>query len=284
MRKAVSTLIHHFKTLQNINRLELNKNLKNSIKRTYWWAIILKRIDLRKKSVNVAGYKVSFLSNWAFQYLFKEIFIDQEYHFITTNKCPLIIDCGSNIGMSILYFKLIYPSSRIIAFEPDLNSFLCLKKNIEQNNLQDVVVYNKAVSDSEGSIAFYFNSENPGALDMSIIQERMYKKIKEVDAVHLSRYISERVDFLKIDIEGAESDVIQELSNSGKLNYINQMVIEYHHHIVRDQDILSKILSILENGGFGYQISSQLERPLDHKIFQDIFIYAYQKNTTYLGK
>lgn len=58
------------------------------------------------------------------------------------------------------------------------------------------------------------------------------------------------------------------------------MVIEYHHHIVRDLDIFSKLLRILEDAGFGYQIESNLQRPLISKQFQDILIYAYQKKFT----
>ena len=243
------------------------------------WAIVLKRVDPTRKSVNVAGYKLNYLNYHVFQYLFHELFLDQEYYFATSNKSPLIIDCGSNIGMSILYFKLVYPNSRILGFEPGDDAFSCLEKNIRDNDLQSVEVNKKAVSGNEGKIDFYYDIENPGSLAMSTIQERMPKQKKEVDAVHLSKYITEEVEFLKMDVEGAELGVMQELDNSGKLKYIKQMAIEYHHHIVRDEDGLSALLRILENAGFGYQISSYLGRPFDHHQFQDILIYAYQKTS-----
>ena len=56
------------------------------------------------------------------------------------------------------------------------------------------------------------------------------------------------------------------------------MVIEYHHHIIKEDDVMSRMLKLLETAGFGYQIDSNLSRPLDQKQFQDILIYAYQKN------
>ena len=49
----------------------------------------------------------------------KDIFVRRIYHFESHRSDPLIIDCGSNIGLSILYFVSTYPSSRVIAFEPD---------------------------------------------------------------------------------------------------------------------------------------------------------------------
>lgn len=265
--------------LRSISRLDLDKNLKTKIRKTYLSAIILKRIDLKNKIVNVAGYKLSYLNHGSFEYLFREVFLSQEYHFITSNRNPLIIDCGSNIGMSTLYFKLMYPNSRIICFEPDETTFHCLQKNVEQNNLQFMEVNMKAVSDNEGKIEFYYDIENPGSLVMSTIQERMPRQKREVDAVHLSKYVNEEVDFLKIDVEGAELGVITELSNAGKLNHVKQMAIEYHHHIVKDDDVLSKMLIILENAGFGYQISSEFGRPFDQQMSQDILIYACQKAT-----
>lgn len=58
----------------------------------------------------------------------------------------------------------------------------------------------------------------------------------------------DEVDFLKIDIEGAELDVI---SGSKKLNRVKQMFIEYHSFIDAPQE-LSRLLSMLENSGFRY--------------------------------
>ena len=55
------------------------------------------------------------------------------------------------------------------------------------------------------------------------------------------------------------------------------MAIEYHHHMKPEDDNLSKILKILEENGFGYQVNTYLRPPLNKNEFQDILIYAYQK-------
>ena len=60
----------------------------------------------------------------------KDIFVQRIYHFESRRANPLILDCGSNIGLSLLYFASTYPQSRIIAFEPDPTIFPCLQENM----------------------------------------------------------------------------------------------------------------------------------------------------------
>ncbi len=267
-------------TLGTINKLALNKSFKNKIKKTYLWSIFLKQFDSRHKTVNVLGFQIKYCSYGNFVTLFKDIFVKAEYYFITQKPTPLIIDCGSNIGMSVLFFKIMYPDSEIIAFEPNEAAFSCLETNIGINKLQSVSLHKKALSKKEGRIDFYFDQSNPGSLAMSTFQERMPKQKQTVEAVCLSKFIDRQVDFLKMDVEGAEFGIIEELSKGNKLKYIKQMAIEYHHHIIKDEDRLSTTLKLLEDEGFGYQLEGHLGRPFNENKYQDIMIYAYRKNNS----
>ena len=56
------------------------------------------------------------------------------------------------------------------------------------------------------------------------------------------------------------------------------MVIEYHHHIAQDKDAFSRIIRLLEDEGFGYQIDGTQTRPLKAGQYQDLLIYAYRKD------
>jgi FkbM family methyltransferase len=280
MKRLIFSIVSLAETLRQISHLQIEDELKIKIRKTYLWAMLLRRFDPKNRIVNVAGHNMKYCTHVILLYLFNEIFINQEYLFNTESRCPFIIDCGSNIGMSVLYFKLIYPDSEIIAFEPDEDAFMCLKINVEMNDFDSVSINQKALSESEGEIDFYYDKKYPGSLLMSSIRERLPKSKRKVEAVRLSTYINKEVDFLKMDIEGAELSVIEELSNAGKLNYIKQMVIEYHHHIIREDDVLSRMLQLLENSGFGYQIGSSLSCPLNQKQFQDILIYAYHKENS----
>jgi len=74
----------------------------------------------------------------ALRHLFREIFIQQTYWFEADSYTPTIFDCGGNIGISVVYFKMLYPRARVVVFEPDPGAFPLLQKNIEKNALADV--------------------------------------------------------------------------------------------------------------------------------------------------
>lgn len=227
---------------------------------------------------NLLGFRINCFTHSALIFLIDEIFVARSYYFKPLGESPLIIDVGSNIGVSVLFFKWLCPEARIIAFEPDSETFGLLKKNVEGNDLKDVRLYNMAVYDSEGTIPFYYDPDDPGQFGMSTMKERMPKASRTVQSTLLSSYIEEGVDFLKMDIEGAEIKVLGELSARNKLRNVKEMVIEYHHHVTPETDELSEMLAVLERNSFGYQVTSyHLTRPFQRGEFQDIHLYAYRK-------
>ncbi len=241
--------------------------------------ILLSEDNHKLRTMDLVNYKVSFFNYKTLHFLFQEIFLENGYYFSTNNNKPFIIDCGSNIGMSMLYFKKLYPHSRIMCFEPDPSTFKLLEMNKTQNNLNNVQLINKAVSNKNGTISFYSNGDNTGGLGMSTNEKRGGHHEQKIEATTLSQFITTTVDFLKMDIEGSETVVIQELAEQNKLHLIKQMIIEFHHHIPQnDTDDLSVILKTLEDNGFSYQIQSSARFPFRKNIYQDILIYAYQKN------
>ena len=177
----------------------------------------------------------------------------------------------------MIYFKLLYPNSKIIAFEPDDTAFSCLEYNIAANSLNSIVPHKTALSNREGSVDLYYDSDNPGGLCTSTKRERMANHKRVVPASLLSKHIDNCVDFLKMDVEGAELEILTELKDQSKLTFVKQMIIEYHHHIVKDADEFSRILAILEDTGFGYQIHNTVKWPMQREQYQDILIYAYSK-------
>ena len=83
----------------------------------------------------------------------KEIFIDEIYR-LKLEPDPFIIDCGANIGMSIIYVKQKYPSAEILAFEPDDSNFSLLEKNISSFGYSGVQLHRKAVWDTNTVLKF----------------------------------------------------------------------------------------------------------------------------------
>jgi FkbM family methyltransferase len=227
-------------------------------------------------NIRILDYYVKNNNFYEADMLFDEIFVYQQYFFITHVKKPFIIDCGSHIGFSILYFKALFPEAEILGFEPDPGNFKLLKENIEKNNLQNVTLLKNAVSDIDEKIQFYGGS----SATSSFLKERGGKEIIEIEAAKLSHYIDREVDFLKMDIEGAEKQVFEDLATEKKIKMIAQIVFEYHHHIKGNVDELSNILKLLEDNNFGYQFENMTvsrREPNKKERYEDILIYAYRK-------
>ncbi len=267
--------LNAIRACRRILRLPFPAELNRRIVRSFL-LIRLRRYDREARIADIAGYKVRFLSIDSLYYMFEQLFIEREYHFPAEGPHPFIVDCGSNIGLSILFFKTLYPGARVLGFEPDEQAYACLEWNISANGLNDVSVRKAALALREGKVRFFSDPERPGDLRMSSIAERLPGPSREVDAVRLSDHVHVPVDFLKIDVEGSELDVLKDLAQAGKLHFIRKMIIEYHHHIRPDENNLSELLALLEGGGFGYQISGSMPRPFAGAVFQDLLVYAYR--------
>jgi FkbM family methyltransferase len=214
------------------------------------------------------------------RYIKKSIFHDEEYKFVSENESPNIIDCGSHIGMSILYFKKIYPQAKILGFEPNPGNFKIVKKNIKINKLTNVKVINAAVSDKKGKNLFIISTEKnePWTWGDLLVESTWWrdgnnKQIK-VKTIKLSKYINTTIDMLKIDIEGMETKVIQEIEN--KLPLVKQMIIEVHDKFAQEKDDnLNTIKKILKKNNFTIKTISELKRKNKGRI---TLIKAINKN------
>jgi len=272
----IRKIIEILRTIKTINRQGVDKAFKKQVIRDYFRCVVFKNSTTGTHTLSLLGYNVSYCLYDAFTYVFTDIFINNEYFFTTNNTRPVIIDCGSNIGLSVLYFKHLYPQATVLAFEPDADAFACLETNVKQNNLSDVSLHNKAVSREAGTIRFSYNAERPGAIT-STTENTQATTFRDVEAVTLSDYITGTVDFMKMDIEGAETDVFHELHDSDKLKFIQQIILEYHHHLGSKMDRLSEILGILERENFGYWLQADDKHQADKTGPQLIMIHAYQK-------
>jgi FkbM family methyltransferase len=253
----------------------LRTYLKIEVKH-FFLAGLLKRPLTRE---SIFGYQIHFFDYHIFATLFEELYVAEVYYFSASSPEPLIVDCGSNIGLSVLYFKRLYPKSRVIAFEPDTATFKMLELNVKSNNLADVTLVNKALSDSVGSVPFYISPERPGLLVQSLRKENLSSsQVTSVETETLSTYLTEPVDFLKMDIEGAEDQVLKDLKETGKLALVREIVLEYHHHLTPREDKLGVFLKTLEQTNFGYQLKAAVVPPFRKGEFQALMLYAYQLN------
>ena len=102
------------------------------------------------------------LTDFSYLYMHYEIFEKQSYQFVSEKTHPIIVDCGSNIGMTIVYMKHIYPNAKIFAYEPDPQLFSILSTNINNFNLKNIDLIPKAVWHENRNLNFVSDGNEGG--------------------------------------------------------------------------------------------------------------------------
>lgn len=214
---------------------------------------LLTRRHYTPASVELLGETFRVSDGRSFYWSYKEIFHDEIYRFESPRRDPRVIDLGANYGTSIVYFKSIFPAARITAVEADPEIFAILSENIERRRYRDVELLHRAVCDASEPVAFHSEGSDGGRLHT--LQHA--RQTVMVDPVRLDDLIDGDIDFLKIDIEGAEADVI---CGSDRLSDVRQLFIEYHSFADSPQ-LLAPMLEALSDHGFRYYIHTQFCSP-----------------------
>ena len=159
-----------------------------------------------------------------------EFFVDKMYRSVETIisdiKYP-IIDTGAHIGVFSIYSKIINPKLKIIAIEPELGNFKLLQANLKLNNCTNIKLIRAAlVAEKKLNTKLYLskNTHNHSTMPLS-------KNCIQVPATNLKKLMEEnkikKIGLLKMDIEGAEFNIIKTLKHKN-IKTIENMVIEYH--------------------------------------------------------
>lgn len=227
---------------------------------------------LRNRFINAAasgaervlGSSLSYSKRASLYGMFREIFIEQNYYIEPTEKPITIIDCGTNIGVSLLYFRTQAPNATITAFEPNPHTYKIVQGNVAKNNLK-VTIHPVGLGKVKTMATFHTDAHDLASQSGSTTGHLATKNYKltsfPVSIEPLSPYITGPVDILKLDVEGAEGEVLEELLESNVLHYIKQIFIEYHYDGVHTTYPFDALLSTLEKAGFTYAINSQIQLP-----------------------
>lgn len=224
-------------------------------KASFNWLAVRKIKNLREytlQTITFFGHKFSFQSRDEFLHSVKEIFIEEIYKQQLKAK-PYIIDCGANIGLSVIYLKRLFPDAKIIAFEPDEINFNLLEKNVWSFGFKDIELRKEAVWKENTQLNFI----NSGSLMSKVEEKAVNKSTITVKATRLKDLMTEHIDFLKIDIEGAEYQVLKDIEEN--LHFVQNMFIEYHGTFEQNHE-LNEIFQMLLNNGFKYYIKHAVEK------------------------
>lgn len=126
---------------------------------------------------------------------------------LSSGKQPLIVDCGANIGTSVLWFHTRYPEARIIAIEPAADNIALLRRNC---HIPEVRIVHAAVAGTDGRMVLVDPGESTNGYRVVSSDSQGSSHGREVDAISLNTVLadtsSENVEefILKVDIEGSE--------------------------------------------------------------------------------
>ena len=260
----------------------------------YWWVTKsdyrskcreIKRLQLfpryRQDSTDLLGKSVRLVDSASFLSAYQQIFERELYRFNTSRENPKIVDCGANIGLCILYWKQLYPAADITAFEPDPEVFETLVWNCKHWELPNVELINKAVWSSETELPFWAEGADGGRLLGN--SELHDKPSTTVMTAKLRDYLQGAVDFLKLDIEGAETEVL--LHCVDRLQRIANVFVEYHSFVGKEQEI-DALLRVLRQADFRIHIQPELvsQKPFVEQLNnqgmdQRLNIFAYRSHS-----
>ena len=193
-----------------------------------------------------------------------ELFRERIYAFDAGRNDPRIFDVGANVGLATLFFKHRYPSAKITAIESDPTIASMLRENLATFDYDDVEVIEAAAWNADEPLEFNCEGADAGAVhghtntavDANVGNNAGScddpKKMVTVSGVRLADRINESIDFLKIDIEGAEARVVPDCASAIR-RHVKRIFVEHHDRAGQPQT-LPTILQTLTEAGFRYHI------------------------------
>lgn len=159
----------------------------------------------------------------------------------------VVVDIGANVGYyTLLASRRVGPEGRVYAFEPDPVSFGFLERNVRLNGFENVVLEQKAVSNENGKTMLFFDDAiredsriykpTTGVL-AKVLGRSLARKQVEVEMVRLDDYfegVEERVDFIKMDTQGAEGVIIEGLLGLAGRSPGLSMIVEFVPALLKD--------------------------------------------------
>ena len=239
--------------------------------------------------VNINGYKLAVIPGDLG--ISSELLMFKTHEPLTTKllskelkKGMICLDVGSNIGYyTLLESKIVGADGKVIAIEPSPQNFQHLKKNLEIQNAKNVDAYNFAASDKNGEVNFLVYRESNGSFTIPDGEETdIPGDIIKVTAKTMDSFLEElninHVDFVRMDVEGYESHIIQ-----GMINIIKKskpmFQIEVHASILGKEGT-KKFFKEFQK--YGYEAKYYIPRDIDLPIIGTMNDVKYHKIDTLL--
>lgn len=143
-----------------------------------------------------------------------------------------VVDVGANVGFfTLLAAKLVGNEGNIVSFEPEPTSFSLLSESVQRNNFSNVKLVRKCASDTDGEKTLYLSSSahkgmhsitrDSGGASVTVPSARLDTELSQLGIDH--------IDLLKVDVEGAEPEVLKGAHRLLSQGRIENMIVEWEH-------------------------------------------------------
>ena len=234
-----------------------------------WYLYPLVYFKLTKKDYVIfetrSGLKIKIRVNSTDLMALTHVWMIQEYSgddFPISND-DVIIDVGAHIGLFALFASQFCKNGKIFCYEPIKENYKILIENIEMNQIQNIFPNNLAVTKETSRVKIFLNDDQSG--HSMFIQNKNFVEVdsKSLSDIFIDNGIKE-CDFLKLDCEGAEYEIVESLS-ADLFTKINKTVIEYHM-VDTKPELLEQLINKLKQFSFSVHTRS---------LFADIgFLFA----------
>ena len=176
----------------------------------------------------------------------QEVFDLGSYSHVNLKPTDTVLDIGANIGAYTLYASR--RARQVISYEPFMENFDMLKGNVEQNDVHNVKLCNMAVGGKARKTVVHAGGPNFGTVSLyasestESMQETQVCSLEEVFSLHNLT----KVDVLKLDVEGAEYEILME--NAHVLSKIDRIILEFHDY--KDLGDHRELIKVLKEEGF----------------------------------
>lgn len=204
----------------------------------------------------VNGFKVKFPAKW---YRYFESDYEKDNILFIKENCKhdmIAIDVGAHLGlMSIILSQLVGKKGKVISFEPTPQTYSVLKQVIKMNSAEESVFpVNKAVSKENTTIDFFLSSDEGSNSNSLVPKNHRDRKPIKISVTSIDLFVVEnkisKVDFMKIDAEGSEYDVLLGAEKTIK-NYRPIIILALHPPLIKNNNHdISNIYDFLINNHY----------------------------------
>jgi FkbM family methyltransferase len=202
-------------------------------------------------------------------------------HLFCPKEGDIVVDVGAHIGRyTIVASKMVGPRGKVITIEAHPDNYEILNQNIELNKLNNVIALNYAVHSEETMVRLYEPGQEEGFTIYNTImtdrttsnnQKYIEVKAKTLDSLLLENGIKE-VNWIKIDVEGAEYEVLRGATDLLSSSKDTSLLIEIHNLGANHRNLYEPIIELLKINNFYVSVEKTYESGERHIIVKKLSI------------